>query len=88
MFVRLKDPDGNNVTLIAHKISGLHEGETYEKPQAAGEAATTAETEASAYDVVKVTRVIMDNGMSYGVVESERAIRSKILKAGQEETAE
>lgn len=66
MFVRLKTPDGKNVTLVASKISDFEEGEAIKH----------GETEPT-----KVTMVVMDNGGTRYVVESERKIRSLMTKA-------
>lgn len=75
MFVRLKDPQGNNITLVASKIVAFAEG------------AKSVNNETGEPIEGTVTVVFTDQ-MQYAVVESERVIRSKILKAVSGDTAE
>lgn len=77
MFVRSKDLDGNNVTLVADTIVAMVEStatKTPTDPVAGGETAAEPET-------VRFTIVSLSNSAMFYVVDSERVIRSKIEKA-------
>ncbi len=88
MFVRLKGVDAANVTLVAHRIIGMAEGQKLRRETAPAAEPTDADPfPQPTYEEVVCTMVVTEAGTFY-VTESERVIRSKILKAGDPVEAE
>lgn len=95
MFVRLKTPEGDNVTLVAASIDGMIEAQVAvdDKGQPVSQEAASlaamfgveqgaANDEAPAAEPTKKKFTYVNCGRSqYMVVETERLIRSKMLKA-------
>jgi hypothetical protein len=86
MFVRSKDPNGENVTMLAYKIAAFFETKLQKETEGKPAEGDTPAVEATVEEI-SATIVCMDSGQSFTVVDSERVIRSKILKAGEAEAA-